>query len=278
MPTEHTSQRLLRSEDVAAALKLSAQAGWNQTEEDWQTLLDLAPNSCWGIEIDGTLAATTTLLCYGRRLGWIGMVLTNQEHRRRGLAKTLLAKVLAQADKLAVETLKLDATEQGLPLYEQFGFRAEQEIERWSRPAEASANDAHPKSGPARDKDDDAWRQSDAAAFGADRMRLLETLARRNAPISRSQSYLFFRKGRVSTHLGPCVSETSSTARSLVEEAAQTTCSSWSWDLLPRNVEAVALARDLGFSPQRRLVRMIRGTGLRANDDKIYATAGFELG
>ena len=278
MPTEHTSQRLLRSEDVAAALKLSAQAGWNQTEEDWQTLLDLAPNSCWGIEIDGTLAATTTLFCYGRRLGWIGMVLTNQEHRRRGLAKTLLAKVLAQADKLAVETLKLDATEQGLPLYEQFGFRAEQEIERWSRPGEASVNDAHPKSEPARDKDDDAWRQSDAAAFGADRMRLLETLARRSAPISRSQSYLFFRKGRVSTHLGPCVSETSSTARSLVEEAAQTTCSSWSWDLLPRNVEAVALARDLGFSPQRRLVRMIRGTGLRANDDKIYATAGFELG
>ena len=283
LPSEPTGERLLRSEDIAAALTLSAQAGWNQTEDDWQTLLDLAPDSCWGIELDGTLAATTTLLCYGRRLGWIGMVLTSQKHRRRGLAKTLLAKVLAQADKMAVQTIKLDATEQGLPLYKQFGFHAEQEIERWSRPADAHVKDAHvknahAKSEPVHHKDDGAWRQSDAAVFAANRTRLLERLASRNVPISYSQSYLFFRKGRVTTHLGPCVSETSITARSLVEEAVQSSRSGWSWDLLPRNGEAVALARDLGFSPQRHLVRMTRGRDLRANDDRIFATAGFELG
>jgi len=46
-------------------------SGLNQTEDDWRTLVELAPESCWAIEIDGKLAATTTLLCYGRRLGWI---------------------------------------------------------------------------------------------------------------------------------------------------------------------------------------------------------------
>ncbi len=278
MQSELTSERLLRSEDIAAALKLSAQAGWNQTEQDWQTLLDLAPNSCWCIEIDGMLAATTTLLCYGQRLGWIGMVLTNQEHRRKGLAKTLLAKVLAQADKMAIETIKLDATEQGFPLYEQLGFRAEQEIERWSCPADLHRKDAHVKSQPVPHKDDRAWRESDAAVFGANRTRLLERLASRAAPISHSRSYAFFRRGRATTHLGPCVSETATIALSLIKEVAQTTCSAWSWDLLPGNSKAVAIARDLGFTPQRHLVRMTRGRDLRANDHRIYATAGFELG
>src|SRR5450432_1405241 len=141
-----------------------------------------------------------------------------------------------------------------------------------------SCENAHAKSEPVHHKDDGAWRQSDAAVFAANRTRLLERLASRNVPISYSQSYLFFRKGRVTTHLGPCVSETSITARSLVEEAVQSSRSGWSWDLLPRNGEAVALARDLGFSPQRHLVRMTRGRDLRANDDRIFATAGFELG
>jgi len=67
--------RRLRAEDIPAAAQLSAQAGWNQTEEDWRTLLELSPEGCLGVEVDGNLAATTTLLCYGRRLAWIGMAL-----------------------------------------------------------------------------------------------------------------------------------------------------------------------------------------------------------
>jgi hypothetical protein len=66
--------RRLRAEDIPDAAQLSAQAGWNQTEEDWRTLLELSPEGCLAIEVDGRLAATTTLFCYGRGLAWIGMV------------------------------------------------------------------------------------------------------------------------------------------------------------------------------------------------------------
>src|ERR1035438_3286040 len=76
------TMRRLRVEDVQAALQLSAQAGWNQTEEDWYTLLELSPEGCLVMEVDGGLAATTTLLCYGRRLAWIGMVLKVDEISR----------------------------------------------------------------------------------------------------------------------------------------------------------------------------------------------------
>ena len=53
---------------------------------------------------------------------------------------------------------------------------------------------------------------------------------------------------------------------------------SWSWDLFPENKTRWRIARDLGFSPQRHLVRMARGKQLREKTNAIYAIAGFELG
>src|SRR5438876_2622958 len=127
--------RLMTSDDLAAATELSTAAGWNQTSEDWQMLMALGPNNCFAIEADGQVVSTTTLLCYSQRLAWIGMVLTRANYRGRGFARRLLAAALDRADSLRIETLKLDATEQGRPLYEAFGFQAEQAVERWSRPA-----------------------------------------------------------------------------------------------------------------------------------------------
>src|SRR4051812_1766828 len=109
--------RRLGEADVSAALALSMQAGWNQTADDWRMLLELAPQGCLAIEVEGELAATTTLLCYGSRLAWVGMVLTKKEFQGRGFARRLLSEVLKMADQLNIETVKLDATDQGRPLY-----------------------------------------------------------------------------------------------------------------------------------------------------------------
>jgi GNAT superfamily N-acetyltransferase len=271
--TDGETLRRLRVEDVPAAADLSAQAGWNQTEEDWRTLLELSPEGCLGIEVDGDLAATTTLLCYRRTLGWIGMVLTRPDYQRRGFARRLLAHALDLAEKMGIGTVKLDATEQGRPLYESLGFRNEQEIERWSRLGENAIQPAV-----SRTLVTASWLDLDSQVFGADRSQLLARLAQRNAPKSISQSYLFSRPGRVSAYVGPCIGEDAGTARRMIEECLQNTSCSWSWDLFSRNHKAVALARDLGFSPQRHLVRMARGKELCEKKNAIYAIAGFELG
>ena len=272
--TEAGSEKLrrLRAEDIPAAARLSAQAGWNQTEEDWRTLLELSPEGCLAIEVDGHLAATTTLLCYGRRLAWIGMVLTKAEFQRRGFARKLLAHALENADTMGIATIKLDATDQGQPLYESLGFRSEQEIERWSR-----SGGTEPLSA-GRTSVEEPWRDLDSLAFGTDRSQLLERLARLNPPRCILQSYLFTRSGRVTAYLGPCVSEDPRPARHLIEESVLNARCAWSWDLFPRNQHAVALARDLGFSPKRHLVRMARGKELREKENMIHAIAGFELG
>ena len=269
---DHETVRTMRAEDVPAAFGLSAEAGWNQTGDDWRMLLKLAPTTCLAIEVNGKLAATTTLLCYGRRLAWIGMVLTKVEFQRRGFAKKLFREALRQADKMGIETLKLDATEQGQPLYEQFGFRGEQEITRWSRT----------KSGITRVPDTretaPVWREVDANNFGADRLTLLEHLTARSHPAVRGRSYLFSRPGRVSAYLGPCVSDNPEDARSLIVGSVENSAFSWYWDLFPDNQEAAAIARDLAFTPQRHLLRMARGKKLSEKPNAIYAIAGFELG
>jgi GNAT superfamily N-acetyltransferase len=265
--------RILRADDVPAAFQLSALAGWNQTEEDWRMLLELSSEGCLGVEMDGHLVATTTRFLYGRRLAWIGMVLTRPDYRRRGLAQKLLTYCLEQADRMGIETTKLDATDQGQPLYEKFGFHPEQEIQRWSRPGEGASPTAATGMPPVEPQ-----RSFDSLAFGADRSILLRKLAERRPPISIAQSYLFSRPGRVTAYLGPCIGENPVTARRLIEQCVQSTTCSWSWDLFPRNQDAVAIAQDLGFSPQRHLVRMARGKDLPERKDAIYAIAGFELG
>jgi GNAT superfamily N-acetyltransferase len=268
--------RKLTASDICSAVELSTEAGWNQTAEDWRALIELTPEGCLAIEIDGELASTTTVLCYGQQLAWIGMVLTRMRYRGRGFARRLMTEALGVADSRNIETVRLDATEHGRPLYEKLGFRCEQAVERWWRKGEVELDTASVAD---RRASHDGWRVVDIQAFGADRSELLANLARRNPPILLGNSYLFSRPGRLTSYLGPCIAETSSIACTLIERALRTRCSGgWSWDLLCSNQQAVTLARALNFTPKRHLMRMVRGKDRHVNAGVIYAIAGFELG
>jgi GNAT superfamily N-acetyltransferase len=266
--------RKLSVDDVASALDLSAEAGWNQTAGDWGMLIDLAPESCLAIELDGELAATTTLLCYGSQLAWVGMVLTSVKFRGQGLARRLLLEALKLADQMKIQTVKLDATEYGKPLYEKLGFRFEQPVERWVRDGTENSSGQLATSGSLTKE----ILSTDQEAFGTDRSRLLKKLGQRNPPVVEGKSYLLARAGSSSAYLGPCVSGDSTTARSLIERRVRTTTGPMFWDLLKQNRDAECIAKDLGFTPQRFLTRMVRGRDLRGREGAIYALGGFEFG
>lgn len=264
--------RLLNPGDLTEAVELSAAAGWNQTRADWSLLMELSPQGCFGIEVDGRLVSTTTLVGYGQRLAWIGMVLTNAQYRGRGFARRLLAEALDRADSMEVKTVKLDATDQGRPIYEKLGFMPEQAIERWTRTrSSASSRTIHTTMHYSRDLD--------CKAFGCDRSALLEKLSSRSRTFASPNGFLFSRDGRTSAYLGPCVASDRATAQNLITELIdESPQASWSWDLLPANNDAVAIAAKLGFVRQRGLTRMTRGEPLAVRDDLVYAIAGFELG
>ena len=272
--------RLFTRADIPAAVRIKEAAGWNQTETDWHNLLRLAPETCFALECDGALAATATAVRYGRRLAWIGMVLTDPACRRRGFARQLVERAIEELTARRVEWIKLDATEMGVPLYRQLGFEPECGVERWGTIA-----------GPApRVRDlsrQGQWSGLDRQAFGADRAELLATLAPLGAASlggDQGEGYAMARAGSQAAYFGPCVSRGPEGARELLawflgRHPGEPVC----WDLLPANTEAVRLARASGFAPLRRLVRMVRpgipgAPPLTHNDSQVFAIAGFEYG
>jgi len=271
--------RLMTTGDLVAASELSTAAGWNQTSEDWQMLMALELHNCLAIEADSQLVSTTTLLCYSQRLAWIGMVLTSANYRGRGFARRLLAAALDRAHSLGIETVKLDATEQGRPLYETFGFQAEHAVERWSRATSAQSHHLEPKRSSHFSSLSPHLGALDLQAFGADRSNILQALAQRSTLELASNDFLFARPGRTTQYLGPCIADDPAAAREIIICVVNASVhTSWSWDLLPANKEAVALASELGFTRQRCLTRMARGKPLRGRDEMVFAIAGFEFG
>jgi GNAT superfamily N-acetyltransferase len=257
--------RLLRFADVPAALRLCATAGWNQTAEDWRRMIELEPEACFGVEVEGELVATTTLLCYGADLAWVGMVLTHPDHQRRGYGRQLVSAALDVARARQIPCIKLDATDQGRALYESLGFVVEQAIERWRGPGRSSVPAARAGVIPL---------ELDKQAFGADRSRFLQALD--SPPTTAENGYVMSRPGAHTRYLGPCIATDRRTAESLI--SATLAEGTWFWDFLPSNHSAQALTTQFGFERVRRLVRMRVGKPIVTRDDWVFAIAGFEAG
>jgi GNAT superfamily N-acetyltransferase len=273
--------RVITTADIPAAMRLKDAAGWNQTELDWRNLFHLAPDGCFGIEADGELMATTTAVCFGSELAWIGMVLTHPDYRGRGLARNLMEHALRYLEG-RVAWIKLDATDMGRPLYAKLGFQDECKIERWSRPGSSSNSNSgvgfslRGTSVPLPPEVEKLDRQ----ACGADRRELLSVLTRIESSVT-NRGYAMGRAGSKATYFGPCIAETGTEATKLIDaflDAHQG--EAIYWDILPHNTEATRIASERGFQPLRKLVRMsIPGPEpFKHDDSRVYAIAGFEYG
>jgi GNAT superfamily N-acetyltransferase len=254
--------RGLTRRDLADLQVLSEAAGWNQVPADWERLLRLAPDTCFGIEAEGRVVASATVLPYGNRVAWLGMVLTHPAARRQGYARSLLQHILG----LPLPALMLDATAEGQPLYESLGFVALGELYRYRREPTAPEAVAEPCSG---------VRALDDFPFGANRQALLAHLVREGRLYQEAGAYCIVRAGRLASHLGPMIASTPQQAQRILERVTQAEGQVLIADLHPT---AVDLFEAHGFQRTRTLQRMVRGRALEQDPRRVYAAAGFELG
>ena len=275
--------RLLEESDIAAAMELKRVAGWNQTETDWRTLFQLEPNGCFAAVVDEQLVGTTTTTVYGNELAWIGMVLVRPDKRREGIATKLLETALSYLER-KVAAVKLDATAQGKPVYERFGFEVESLVQRWNRKGDAVLFERQPET-----IDSDTRRQVfqlDCRAFGADRSQLLDALFTNSCvrPVVTKNDegsvtgYALARSGSDAAYVGPIVSSERNHVSELLDQLLEQLASSYVYvDLNCNWGDDGQLLAERGFEKQRDLIRMRRGSA-SPTSAQVFAIAGPEIG
>src|SRR5947199_4205820 len=119
--------RALTFDDLDEAFRLSTTAGWNQQVNDWRMLLRLAPAGAFAAVIEACIVGTAIAIDYGG-FAWIAMMLVDPVYRGRGLGRRLLETAMNAVPPN--RRIRLDATAQGRPLYERYGFEVETTLSR----------------------------------------------------------------------------------------------------------------------------------------------------
>ena len=265
--------RLLFESDIPAAMRLKEAAGWNQTEVDWRRLIKLEPNGCFAAIENDQLVGTITTTTYEDDLAWIGMVLVDPQHRRRGIATRLMETALAYLNgKVAV--VKLDATAEGSPVYEKFGFKTESLVERWRGTIESRSIE----------RDDAAVNLKellalDRRAFGADRSRLIKSLLD-DSPVrvSHGGGYALARAGTRATYIGPVVTTDTAQVQNLLDRMLGQLSGSVYIDFSNECGVSPSVLADRGFVKERDLIRMSYGSQSVKTSPLVIAIAGPEIG
>jgi GNAT superfamily N-acetyltransferase len=282
--------RLLRPSDIAAAVRLSAEAGWNQVAADWHIFLDLGEAYGLAMRGDGRLIATAATLPHGERFAWISMVLVAVDCRRRGLARWLLRYCVNRLlDRQLVPVL--DATPAGRAVYLGLGFQdcwsmRRLVLHRPVRPRDRSERGGDARVRPLQAGDWPGLFAYDRAVFGGDREALLRRLADRlpRAALVAERSgrlvgFLLGRDGRVMTQLGPLAAEDERTAEALLCHALLAQPSPLAIDLADRHERLGRWLIERGFAVERPLTRMVHGRNGAFDDPaRLFAVAGPEFG
>ncbi len=85
----------------------------------------------WVVEDDGRIIATAAILFHEypptftnniELRGYVTNIYTSPEYRKKGIATSLLNKLIEEAKQRGAKKLWLGASEMGRPVYEKFGF------------------------------------------------------------------------------------------------------------------------------------------------------------
>jgi len=281
---EQIEIRLLFESDIPAAMRLKESAGWNQTEDDWGRLISLEPTGCFAAIKNGELVGTTTTTTYKDVLGWVGMVLVDPQNQRQGIA-TRLMEVALDYLRGKVATVKLDATAQGKPVYEKFGFEVESMVERWSGNVESRSINRNDETANV-----DVRRELltlDERAFNADRSTLIELLITDSlvsSVLTRSKDgkltgYALARRGTNANYIGPVVTTQPDQVERLLDQMLEQLGAGRVY--IDFNTECGvnhSLLTDRGFVKERDLIRMSAGQRSPKTSSLIVGVAGPEIG
>jgi GNAT superfamily N-acetyltransferase len=282
--------RRMTIDDLPLGLRLTRQAGWNQIDADWRRFIDMEPEGCFVAELDGSPVGTTTTCIFGHRVAWVAMVLVDREFRGKGIGTKLLKHALDYLNTRKIETVRLDATPAGRPIYEKLGFTPEYELARFKGTVDRVGvrkswwGEPHPTSEamPGVFSDPIAF---DRRMTGTDRTKMLSKLfeefpehIRIVRQGSQLEGFITMRPGANATQVGPCIA-TADAGPSLLSDALDRCEGKPVFVDIPLGNEcAVEIAQSGGLKVQRCFTRMCWGKRINENVQAMWASSGPEKG
>ena len=275
--------RPMSTADIPLGMSLRAEAGWNQTSDDWLRFLNLQPAGCFVAELSGRAVGTVTT-CVFDDVGWIGMMLVEKQARGRGVGTELMQAAMDYLTGHGVAAIRLDATAMGEPLYAGLGFVGQFRLQRYAGVVRELHPPARVRSLERRD-----WERVfslDKAAVGYDRQLLLERLCAEAGPTAfidgedeRTAAYGLARSGALAAFIGPCIATCSDAGRRILSSLLVRFAGRDVFVDVPQSHgEAREVLRNAGLGPSRELLRMCRGRQVSERVECLWASSGPEKG
>ena len=270
----------LANRDIAGCMALSAEAGWNQTPDDWTLFLD--HGTVFGLpDTEGRPVASGAILPYGDAFAWISMVLVTAARRRARIGTRILETCCAELTRRGLVAV-LDATPAGEQVYRPLGFEPLFKLTRWQ--GTGGGRDEMPSGvRPMREGDLAAVVEIDAAAFGARRAFLLDSFFRRAAHLAlmteSGDGFALARPGRIATQIGPIVAADEATAAALLDAALDAAAGPVFLDACDRWTGLLHQLERRNFTVQRPYLRMALRHRVPFGDPaRTFVVAGPEFG
>ena len=278
--TEDLPLAVLTERDLAGCMALSAEAGWNQTLDDWA--LFMRHGTVFGLTgDDGRPVATGAILPYAGEFAWVSMVLVTAARRRARIGTGILETCCAELKRRELVAV-LDATPAGERVYRPLGFVPQFALTRWQG---QGGGGAAPPAGvrPMRADDLTAVIEIDARAFGAPRDFLLRSFFARAPQLAfitaDGASFALARPGRIATQIGPIIAADEDAAMALLAAALDAVIGPVFLDAADRWLQLAPLLKQRCFTVQRPFLRMALGrSGPFGDVQRTFVVAGPEFG
>jgi predicted GNAT family acetyltransferase len=212
------------------------------------------------------------------------MVLVDPQNRRQGIATRLMETALDYL-RGRVATVKLDATAQGKPVYERFGFEVESLVERWVGTLKGSS--IIQNYGILNPDTLYELLDLDRRAFNADRSMLIQSLINDSnfLPVVKKSAdgkltgYALARPGTRANYLGPICVTQASDVESLIDEMLRRMGANRVYIDFNRECgTGTSVLSARGFVKERDLIRMTSGERGQKTSPVVVAIAGPEIG
>jgi len=257
--------RTMLSKDLGFAQYLTETVGWNNSISDFERLLYYEPEGCFVAEQNGEPVGTVTTTTYGK-LAWVGCLIVLEHYRRQGIGLELMNHAMNYLKARGVETIRLDAVPEVIPLYQRLGFNAEYDSLRLIGTGRTMMCQKVSKM---KDEDLDNVVHLDTRFFGANRGRALRRTHKDfqdwcfvSVIDEKLVGYIMAKRGLGQINIGPWICDPKHTeiAEELLRAILNNAKGARIWVGVPGgNKRSVNLLREYAFVDHPKSVRMYHG-------------------